>query len=171
MNAVAIKARYHTAPENQRAAFRRHYYVKQKMLLAQYRARFALKEPNSSTKKYISRLKSKLIGNAKIQTSLKQAFKNKHHLIAQKMSESVLVTSACRLAACQVYAQVVGMRKRRVGLMIRAIRYINVMAISPNNLGVQHHLSRTSMTLHIYRLIDALPCQMMSMAAASVQKN
>ena len=166
MNAVAIKARYHTAPENQRAAFRRHYYVKQKMLLAQYRARFALKEPNSSTKKkYISRLKSK------IQTSLKQAFKNKHHLIAQKMSESVLVTSACRLAACQVYAQVVGMRKRRVGLMIRAIRYINAMAISPNNLGVQHHLSRTSMTLHIYWLIDALPCQMMSMAAASVQKN
>ena len=139
MNAVAIKARYHTAPENQRAAFRRHYYVKQKMLLAQYRARFALKEPNSSTKKYISRLKSKLIGNAKIQTSLKQAFKNKHHLIAQKMSESVLVTSACRLAACQVYAQVLGMQKRSVGLMLRAIRYINAMEISPNYLGVQLH--------------------------------
>ena len=110
------------------------------MLLAQYRARFALKEPNSSTKeKYISRLKSKLIGNANIRTNLKQAFKNKHHQIAQKMSQSVLVTSACRLAACQVYAQVLGMRKRSVGLMLRAIRYINAMEISPNNLGVQLH--------------------------------
>ena len=108
--------------------------------MAQYRARCALKEPNANIKQeHIAKLRSKLIGSAKLRTTLKQAFKRKHHRIAKKMTQMVLVTSACRLAACRVYSQALEKRKRSVVQMLRGIRHINAMEISHDNLGVQLH--------------------------------
>lgn len=84
----------------------------------------------------------------------------------------MFVSSACRVAACHVYAQALEIQKRSIGLMLRAIRYINAMEISlilEFNSTV-HHLSIPSTTLRMHQLVNPLPCQLMSMAAASIQK-
>ena len=108
--------------------------------MAQRRARHALNEPNSDSKnKHIATLKSKIIGNATLRNNLKQEFKNKHARIGKQMSETMLVTSACRLAASRVYAKALSQRKKNVGQMLRSIRQINAMTITPDNLGVQYY--------------------------------
>lgn len=84
-------------------------------------------------------LKSRLIGNAKLRTTLKKAFKNKHKRIGQKISQTALVNSACRLAASRVYTKAIGQCKRSVGQLLHSIRLINAMNITPGNFGNQSH--------------------------------
>ena len=134
------RSKYAANSEQVKAVKRSKYAANSEQVKAAMKRRYALTEPNSLAKhQHIATLKSKLIGNAKLRTTLKKAFQRQHKGIGEKMSRTALVTLACRLAANRMYTKALDQRKKSVKQLLHSIRLINAMDITPGNFGNQSH--------------------------------
>ena len=141
------------------------------MILAQCRARFILNKPKSEVnQKNVAALKSKRMENTNLQNNIKQAFKSKHKRI--RMSEMVLVSSACQPAASRVHPKALCQRKKNIRQMLcSSIRLINSINIQLTTFGF--NIICVAFEPYFYDTVYA-PIDWhsaMSMSSESVQKN
>ena len=109
----------------------RQYYAKNRAYIcANQRRKYELAEPKRLTKMfYVHKIKKNLMCNTRLLSKLIGTFEKEHTSASSKISKGNRKTAISNLAAQRVVCKTIQVRKRYVGALLKAVRYINALKI------------------------------------------